>query len=132
MTKLLTALCILATSICLAAPQRDANLLSNARFEEIDGAVVSDWNPVGHGYDVLREGAQDGSACFSCESDENDQTYGAMQEITFDPPIQHPFKVTGWSKSVDAVGAGPLAAQAVVAAARQPSSRPRHRVARGR
>jgi len=104
MRRLLTLMAIALAAQLFAAPQRGQNVLTNPSFERTAGAEVTAWQPVGRGYTVAGEGAQDGRACFTCESDTDDQTYGAMQELTFDPPIRHPFKVAGWSKCEGAAG----------------------------
>ena len=97
-------LAVLAGSHCLAAPPRGENLLTNPSFEQIEHGKISDWHFAGQGLTVATDQAQDGNASIVCESDSADSYYGAMQEITLDPPIKHPFKVSGWSKAENAAG----------------------------
>ncbi|MBN2308735.1 MAG: DUF4091 domain-containing protein, partial [Candidatus Hydrogenedentes bacterium] len=46
--------------------------------------------------------AHSGSRSIRCSADALGETHGARQVIDFDPPIQHPFRVAGWSRAVDA------------------------------
>jgi len=82
-----------------AAPERGENLLASPGFET-PGA----WHKPGKGFTVVDEG-RDGGKCILCESDVDNETSGAMQRLTFDPPIRHPFTVSGWSKAEGAAGA---------------------------
>ncbi len=103
---LLLLLCLvpLCSGISLGAPKRGENLLVNPSFEQAAEGLAASWSPVGAGYTLVYEGAQEGRSCFLCESDKPDHSAGAMQEIVFDTPIKHPFKVSGWSKSENALG----------------------------
>lgn len=108
--RALIALTLMGCSaLCLAAePQtrakRGMNLLKNPGFEETSESLAKGWGPVGKGYRLLREGAQEGKTAVVCESSSDDDRAGLMQEVTFDPPLKHPFKVSGWSKAENAQG----------------------------
>jgi len=102
--RAIQVLAVLAAGIALAAPPRGEDLLANPGFEQVTEGRAGAWSPVGKGYSLVSEGAQQGSSCIRCESDVPDETRGAMQEITFDPPIRHPLRVSGWSKAEDALG----------------------------
>lgn len=92
----------LTFSPALAGP-RDVNHIANPGFESVaDGQAVG-WSPYGEGYEIVREG-RDGGSCMKCHSETGDVVLGAGQDIYFDPPIQHPFLISGWSKSEDAGG----------------------------
>jgi hypothetical protein len=97
-------LCALLPHLALAAPQRGQNFLTNAGFETVAEARASGWGLAGKGYGLSTD-ARDGKTAIVCESDTLDQTMGAMQEVVLDPPIAHPFKVSGWSKAENAHGA---------------------------
>jgi len=103
----LTAAIVLSVSTFtgLAAPPRGENVLTNPGFEQTADARAEGWGLAGNGYTISATGGRDGGTCIVCEPDTGDATWGAMQEITFDPPIKHPFKVSGWSKAEDARGA---------------------------
>ncbi len=95
---LLTGACVAGSTAGLAQ-ERGENLLVDSGFQ-----AGGQWTKTGHGFQVVDEG-RDGGQCIRCESDLNDQTAGAMQTVTFDPPIKHPFQVSGWSKAENAAGA---------------------------
>ena len=105
MRALPVAGCACLVSLALAAPPRGENLLDNGSFEQTGAAVATRWRPVGNGYALVTGEARDGRVCIMCESASPDGAVGAMQEITFDPPIKHPFKVSGWSRAENAGGA---------------------------
>ena len=98
---LLLSLC---ASLATAAPQRGANLVADPSFEAATQALANAWRPCGQGYSFVREGAQNGRVCIKCEPTGSDEVWGAMQEVTFDPPLRHPFRVSGWSKAEKAEG----------------------------
>jgi hypothetical protein len=93
----------LLPAVVLAAPQRGLNLLANPSFEQAEGAAAQGWAAAGKGYD-LAPGRRPGRQAIHCGSSEWRQTLGAMQEVAFDPPLQHPFMVSGWSKARNAQG----------------------------
>jgi len=96
-------LALLIVLIPALAGPRDVNHIANPGFEIVaDGQAVG-WASYGEGYKVVREG-RDGGWCMKCQSETGDVTLGAGQDIYFDPPIQHPFVISGWSKSEDAGG----------------------------
>jgi len=100
--SLLAALPLLVPALALAGP-RDANRVANPGFEENADGKARGWSHYGAGYTLVREG-RDGSWCIRCRSDAGGQTLGAAQEIVFDPPLQHPFLVSGWSKAAAVEG----------------------------
>jgi len=101
----LTPLLAMCVSSTWAAPKRGESLLTNPTFEQAAGAVASAWSPVGGGYTLVRGAGRAGSACLTCANPRPDDVRGAMQEITFSPPIKHPFRASGWSKC-ESVGEG--------------------------
>lgn len=104
MRQLCSALVLLcAAAAALAAPQRGENLLANPSFEQVSGGTAEAWSPASRGYD-LAPGRMPGSRAIHCQSSEWGQTLGALQEVTFDPPLQHPFLVSGWSRARNAQG----------------------------
>jgi hypothetical protein len=103
--NVIATMVLLSAQMGLCAPPRGANLLGNPSFEQVTDGQASEWGFAGHGYRVVEGGGRDGGACIACEPEAGDATWGAMQEITFDPPIEHPFKVSGWSKAENARGA---------------------------
>jgi hypothetical protein len=96
--------CALLPHLAFAAPQRGGNLVVNPSFETVADGKASGWSFAGKGY-ALSADAKEGKTAIACESATPDQTMGAVQEITFDPPISHPLKVSGWSKAENAHGA---------------------------
>lgn len=93
---------LLIAPVVQAAPQRGENLLSNPGFEVAAAATAAGWSPAANGY-VLAAG-RGGGAAMRCDSDRSNETWGAVQELVFDPPLTHPLKVSGWSRSEDAFG----------------------------
>jgi len=91
--------------ICCAAAQRGENLLDNPGFEQAEQERAANWGAHREGYRLAPGEGRHGTTAIVCESDTLEGNYGAMQEIVFDPPIEHPFKVSGYSKSEDAAGA---------------------------
>lgn len=89
----------------LAAPAgpRDLNQLVNPGFEEQAGGMARGWTRHGEGYELVREG-RDGGWCIRCSSTSGRQTLGAAQEFAFDPPVQHPLLISGWSRAADVTG----------------------------
>ncbi len=105
MRLLLIAALLCPVVACLSAPQRGQNLLANPDFESADATRAPSWGPAGAGYALSDTTAQSGKRALVCEAGDDTHYFGAMQEVTLDPPVQHPFRVTGWSKAEDAHGA---------------------------
>ncbi len=103
MRLLLAGIVVLGGSLCLAEPPRGANLLRDPSFEDL-GRTEAPWKAVGKGYTPAPDG-QEGKASVMCGATAADESRGIMQEVVFDPPIRHPFKVSGWSKAENAGGA---------------------------
>jgi len=102
-TGLVSCLVLLPGMLGAAPPQRGLNLLANPGFEQSDNGRVGGWHVAGNGYDLVA-GRQDGRQAIHVQSEQRQQTSGVMQEVTFDPPLKHPFLVSGWSKAQAAQG----------------------------
>lgn len=89
----------------IAAPKRGENLLRNPGFEAVQGAHATGWLVYGDGYVLDRIVARTGTASIRCQSKQKDGVFGAMQEVVFDPPVKHPFRISGWSRAENARGA---------------------------
>jgi hypothetical protein len=87
-----------------APPHRGENILANPSFEQATQEAAARWSPAGNGYAIAGE-ARDGHSAIVCQSHVPDETWGAMQEVAFDPPVRHPFKVSGWSRAQGVQGA---------------------------
>lgn len=85
------------------AGPRDINHVVNPGFEDDAHGQATGWSRYGEGYELVREG-RDGGWCIRCRSDSARPTMGAAQEITFDPPVQHPILISGWSKAAGVEG----------------------------
>ncbi len=96
---LLPLLALLIPALALAG-LREVNHVANPGFEDAaqDPALARGWARYGEGYEFVREG-RDGGWCLRCRSEDGKRTLGAAQALTFDPPVQHPFLVSGWSKA---------------------------------
>lgn len=79
------------------AARRGENLVGNAGFE-----ADTAWEPVGDGYELDRAVSRSGTSSLMLRSEDTAGTRGARQVITLDPPVRHPFRVSGWSKAVRA------------------------------
>jgi hypothetical protein len=95
---LLTAVLPLLFPALAFAGQRDVNHVVNSGFEDNTHGEAKGWSRYGEGYELVREG-RDGGWCIRCRGDTGRQTMGAAQDIRFDPPVQHPFLISGWSKA---------------------------------
>ncbi|MBM4085643.1 MAG: hypothetical protein FJ272_12710, partial [Planctomycetes bacterium] len=109
MRTLIAAVFLTFSSLCLAveppaSAKRGVNLLRNPSFEESSDAAAGRWNAVGKGYATIRNAARDGAASVLCEAAADNESRGLMQEVTFAPPLKHPFKVSGWSRAENAQG----------------------------
>ncbi len=100
---LLSALLSIALPARAFAGPRDTNHVVNPGFEDHADGHARGWSRYGEGYERVREGRA-GGWCIRCRSDAGGQTLGAAQEIVFDPPVQHPFLVSGWSKAAGVEG----------------------------
>lgn len=99
---LLVCLCL---AQALAAPTRNQNLLSNPGLEPLGGTAGAGWSKYGGGGgDFVAEG-RTGKGALYCRSASMEESHGAMQEVTFDPPLRHPLVFSGWSKAESALGA---------------------------
>jgi len=88
-----------------AGPQRHVNLLANAGFETTAGASVPPWQSYVRGCTVVAD-AHSGLHAIRCQSGDNNTILGVMQTVTFDPPLRHPIKFSGWSKAQGVTGGG--------------------------
>ena len=95
---------LLVAAQAVTAPQRGENLLANPGFEQADETGAASWNPAGKGHTLARGAGRKGGLAIACASSQADEYHGAMQEVHFDPPLQHPFEVSGWSKAENAEG----------------------------
>lgn len=102
--RLALCLLLLLPAVSIAASPRGENLLQNPRFEKITGGVADRWRPVAGGYRIARDAARPEPTVMSCESDSLEAYHGAMQEVVFNPPVQHPLRVSGWAKAEEAKG----------------------------
>ncbi|MEN6548963.1 MAG: glycoside hydrolase domain-containing protein [Armatimonadia bacterium] len=99
-------LSLLAISISLssfAAPARNQNLLLNPGFEQATKPGSTAWQPYNLGYSPSTT-ARHGHTAISCASTSPQEIRGAMQEVVFDPPLRHSFRISGWSKAENASG----------------------------
>ncbi|MBN1513910.1 MAG: DUF4091 domain-containing protein [Phycisphaerae bacterium] len=77
-----------------ALVQRGTNLVRNGGFET-DG----DWEAYGHGFVLDDTAARTGRRSLRCTASGWDSVAGAKQLLTFDPPVMHPLRVSGWSRA---------------------------------
>ncbi len=82
---------------CTQAIERGRNLIVNPDME-VDGG----WQPVGSGFTVDTTTGHSGRRSLRCNGTSLDSVAGAMQAITLNPPVRHPFRVTGWSRAKEA------------------------------
>ncbi len=92
------AFALIAFTLSSMAAERGANLVSNPGFES-EGV----WAPMGGGFEIDEAVVHSGKRSMRCSADTTDGMRGARQVITFDPPIQHPFRVSGWARAENAV-----------------------------
>jgi len=95
---LLGATLVVALSVRGVPPERGANLVANPGFE----AGTAGWEAMGQGFVADENVAHRGRCSMRCESPSRDGVHGAKQVITLDPPLQHPFRVSGWAKALQA------------------------------
>jgi len=91
---------LLCAAACATAGalHRERNLVANPGFEAGDAT----WRPVGAGFAIDGRVAHSGRRSMRCSSTSVEGTCGAKQVLTLDPPIRHPFRVSGWSKAENA------------------------------
>ena len=77
---------------------RGVNFVTNPGFET--DAV---WDACGDGFEIDDTVAHWGRRSMRCTNAALTDTRGARQVITFEPPIQHPFRVAGWARAENAV-----------------------------
>lgn len=85
-------------SVAGALPERGANLVANPGFEE----GTAGWAAVGQGFTIDAAVAHSGRRSMRCAGSRLDSVHGAKQVITLDPPLQHPFRVSGWARAANA------------------------------
>lgn len=95
MGRLLLCGAMLALATTAAAVERGENLLRNGGFEQGRG----DWRPYGGGFAIDDAVARSGRRSLRCSSRDPGVSQGVVQEIRLDPPVKHPFRVSGWSKA---------------------------------
>lgn len=89
----------LAVVAATGAPRRGENLVRNGGFEA-DG----EWSAYGPGGFTLDDTvAHAGRRSLRVDGATIEASGGAKQVITLDPPIEHPFRVSGWSRAENAV-----------------------------
>ncbi len=104
MRRLIELLCILLpTTASMAAPPRGENLLKNPGFEQATAGTADHWHAIGPGYSFA-PGRHASQQSIHLQGDQQQPVHGVIQELTFDPPIAHPFVVSGWSRSQAAEG----------------------------
>ena len=96
-------LCLLCAPPLLALDQpiaRGQNLVANPGFEQ----GLAGWTNVGDATAVAADDhiAHAGGKSLRVSGATLDSSGGVMQTIAFDKPLQHPFRVSGWSKSRNA------------------------------
>jgi hypothetical protein len=93
--RLLFLLLVFASSAFAAV--RGDNLLTNGGFESAAG-----WGSVGGGYTLDAAVAHSGKQSLRCQGQGLEESHGAMQVITLDPPLAHPFRISAWSRAEQA------------------------------
>jgi len=88
------AAAIFALSAPCAALQRGQNTVANPGFE-----TEGDWKPVGDGFTIDSTVAHSGTRSLRCEGATLDSVAGAVQIVELDPPVLHPFHVSGYSRA---------------------------------
>ena len=88
-----------------AQPKRNVNLLVNPGFERADTGALPPWTPYNKGF-ALAAGGHAGRQAIVCRAADNDTILGIEQDVTFDPPLRHPLRISGWSKAKEAAGGG--------------------------
>ena len=73
---------------------RSRNLLINPGFEQDQG-----WTFGGDDVGLDTAAASSGGRALRFSNEHVDQTAFARQVITLDPPIEHPFRISGWSRA---------------------------------
>lgn len=95
----LAAYLLVAVAACLGAPtRRGENLVGNSGFE----AETAEWEAYGAGYEIDSHVAHSGTRSLRCSGATPDAVHGARHVITLDPPVRHPFRISGWARARDA------------------------------
>lgn len=94
---------LVAATLAHAGP-RDRNFLRNPGFEAQEGELAAHWEPAGEGYELALGEGRNGGACLHFASDDDQRILGARQVIEFDPPVEHPIALSGWSRCRQATG----------------------------
>jgi len=91
---------ILATAVRAAAVDaaRGRNLVGNPGFEE----EKTGWAAYRQGFAIDEQVARSGGRSMRCTGATLESVRGAKHVITLDPPVKHPFRVSGWARSEDA------------------------------
>jgi len=77
-----------------SALPRNENIAPNPGFEE-----NAAWGAVGKGFAYDTAQHHSGARSIRCENGSPDEVSGAMLAVVIDPPINHPFRVSGWSRA---------------------------------
>ena len=91
---ILVTLVLLALATSAYAVGRGTNLVANGGFENPGG-----WSAVGGGFQIDTAVSHNGRQSLRCRSERLEDTHGAKQVITLDPPIRHPFRISAWSRA---------------------------------
>jgi hypothetical protein len=92
-----TIVSLLFLVICASsalALSRNENVVPNAGFEE-----DASWTPVGKGFAYDATQHHSGGRSMRCENGNTDEVSGAMVAVVIDPPVNHAFCVSGWSRA---------------------------------
>ncbi|HQK95456.1 MAG TPA: hypothetical protein PLD23_18310, partial [Armatimonadota bacterium] len=84
----------LAASASATAQERGANLVRNPSFE--DDSV---WEAVSGGFAYDAGVAHSGKRSVRVSGDDLEASSGLWQVIELDPPVAHPFRISGWSRA---------------------------------
>lgn len=93
-TILLGWTAIAAASEATGGTPRGRNLLAEPGFEASDG-----WTLLGTGARIDSSVAHSGRSSLCCSNRDIERTSGAARTILLDPPVRHPFRISGWSKA---------------------------------
>ncbi len=85
---------LLLLAVSAAALSRNENVVPNPGFEE-----DASWSPVGKGFAYDATQHHSGGRSLRCENAGPDEVSGAMLAVVLDPPVNHPFRVSGWSRA---------------------------------
>ena len=88
---------ILGIASSVSAIERRDNLLKNPSFESDD----TSWFQLGEGFVIDKTTSHTGKGSLKCVGESLESIAGAKQVITFDTPIMHPIRISGWSRAKD-------------------------------